>query len=223
MEKNLKKQQTVESKSKLIYKFGLIFTILSLFSFIVFTVIAILMEIGTISNDFGPIHRYVTNFYSRLLLYCIVNLMFIYLILKFKSERIVLIVFLLLVTFLIDGIGNTFGWYSVGFHYSIPYYDKFVHFLNSVILVLVFYIGTQPIIRKRHPLYVGFFSFLAVVSVSAIWEIYEVLSDKYLGTYMVNENVYDVIYDMICNDLGALFSFGLVYSYVKTNRRRNEK
>lgn len=120
--------------------------------------------------------------------------------------------------------GMILGWYM-----TIPFYDKFGHFVGSLSVALlgftleiIFEKYSQTKINKRH---VILFIILFTMALGAIWEITEFSVDKIFGT-MGQHGLDDTMWDLICDLFGAIVLALIVdirfrvmeYSVLRKNR-----
>lgn len=75
---------------------------------------------------------------------------------------------------------NIFGENLFAFFYSISYYDKILHLVDSFIYCIVVYFITKPKIENKKICVL--FCIFAVLSYGVLWEIYEYSADNILGT-----------------------------------------
>ena len=191
--------------------------LIAFFLFILFaTIIASLMEYGVITGDLGPIHRYIGNFNARLIIILIGLSITLYLYFtKWKKSfsDIKTVLFWGSIAILFDTLGNLLGFYAVNEPYGIWWYDKFVHFISPLTLVFCFYpLFGHLFFKKTENKALVFMSVLFVISLSSFWEVYEYMSDRYLGSYMVG-GVDDIIWDLFWNSAGAIMG-GIIYSFI---------
>jgi len=194
-----------------------------------------MMENGILPDDFGPFHRYITNFSGRVLLVSIIESLFIYILYvlnKVKNIPFSIYFFIFLAFFgsLIDNAGNLFGWFSVGKPYSIVWYDDFVHFSCAIIIsisLFLIYYNYSVKIKLNSSDNVFLISALACLTsfaIGTIFGVYEYYSDIYLNTYMVG-GVEDAITDNVYDLGGAVFGFFLLNTkqvrYMYSNYKRN--
>lgn len=139
---------------------------------------------------------------------------------------------------------NVFGELVFGFYYFYESYDKLLHIISSVVICIFVYHLVNGRIRDKKLLIL--FSVAAVISLGAIWEIFEFVLDRVLNSHMQGVNIEssledhffgrrgptlvldqlnDTMIDMVCNIFGSLaFAAGYYfYSRRKTihdiNRR----
>ena len=108
-----------------------------------------------------------------------------------------------LAAFAMHMMGHALGWYE-----AFWWYDKALHFLVPVAMVLTLYAlsqATEWIWNWRHvkPLEVGIYLFSMAVALSALWEILEFAMDQLFGTEEQN-GLADTMVDLIADVLGAL-------------------
>ena len=99
---------------------------------------------------------------------------------------------------------------------SFPYYDKILHFSNSIgIAIFVFIAGYALFFAARPNVNMNFaalFVFFTALGIGALWEVIEYLGDKIFGFQSqgspvddpLTDTMKDLIYDMLGGALGAL-------------------
>ncbi len=210
MEKQIKK---IRSFLKIFIIVSWIFTLISLG-------ICLIMENGFLPDDFGPCHRYITNFSGRVLLVSIIESLFVYVLYGLKkvekmSFSIYIFIFLGFLGSLIDNAGNLFGWFSVDKPYSIVWYDDFVHFSCAIIVsISLFFIYYNYSVKIKlnssdNIFLISALACLTSFAMGTMFGIYEYYSDMYLNTYMVG-GVEDAITDNLFDLSGAAVAFFLL-------------
>lgn len=149
-----------------------------------------------------------------------ISLLLISVILFFKAKQLSKSSHVLIVVMILSVI---FGEIYFGLYYTLPIYDKILHFFVPFILVFVSFDFLSPFEKsKRKRL---FFSILLTFSLVIFWEIFEIAFDYFfdapmIGVFIrepVSEEFYrtieymspltDTFYDVILGILGILFAY----------------
>lgn len=193
----------VEKKQSIFDIYIVVFFLFILFA----TVIASLMEYGVIKGDLGPIHRYIGDFNSRLIVILvglIIVMSLYFLRWRKKLAGIEVILFLGSLSILSDALGNLFGFYAINEYYGVWWYDKFVHFINPMLLTIgIFFFLSKIVWKSAEKRILILLSLTLMISIGSFWEIYEFFSDMLIGTSMVG-GVEDSIGDLVWNSAGTI-------------------
>ena len=99
-------------------------------------------------------------------------------------------------------IGSSLGGYA-----SIPHWDTIVHFYSGVLLAwfgLILVVNAEKSIQHSLPhWFKNSVVLMTPVAFSAVWEVYEYMSDMLLGTSMQAGGLGDTVIDMLAGLLGA--------------------
>ncbi len=119
------------------------------------------------------------------------------------------------------------------FYYTVPHWDDILHSLSSVMnglfgfLLVAVLNRNQKVSVNLSPFFISLFAFCFSVSVGAVWEIYEYLSDGILGLnmqkfmlrggeFLVGQSALkDTMTDLIFDCFGALFATVIGYFSIK--------
>ena len=121
------------------------------------------------------------------------------------------------------------------FYYKVPFWDSILHFFSATMLgalgfILVNYLNNSDWLKlKLTPFFVSLFAFCFATTCGVIWEIYEYMADKILGTNMQkfitadgvvltgHAAIKDTMNDMMVNMLGAFII--VVIGYISLKRQ----
>lgn len=127
-------------------------------------------------------------------------------------------IFLLLSALTFDNLGNLIGWYRIGTERGIHWYDDFTHFINTFLVTGFAYIWFDNLFPKSDRRLLAIASIGLTVTLGGLFEIMEVMSDKYGNTRMV-AGVMDTTLDMIMNFTGAILMIGLIALYMRFRKK----
>jgi hypothetical protein len=104
-------------------------------------------------------------------------------------------------------------WWDLVLHGTSALLMGFIGFLT----VYVFHMTHRITVK---PLHVAAFTFGFAVTLGTLWEIFEFLTDWYLGTNMQKSGLVDTMTDMIINAFGALLAATVGFFYVRNGDSR---
>jgi len=117
---------------------------------------------------------------------------------------------------------------SCAYGYSIPYFDKVVHFFSGLIASTIGIVIFQQIkhmkkINNKEDYYIFLIFINAInLSVAVLWEFYEYFMLVFFNNDCINHfktGVHDSLTDMICAFAAGLFITYSVIRYYKTNHK----
>ena len=176
-------------------------------------IFAIVVYLGILPKNFLFFHmEFFGRFYERALSYLLFGIPLIYfsrryIKIKKNAELIILLVFL---NFLLDGLGNFFGWDKIGNQYSSVWYDKSVHLTGGIIYTSVFYMILINYFSSQNNFLILLTAFGLSFALGTLFGVGEYLSDKYFKTYMVG-GLEDSIGDNIFDFLGSITGSAILY------------
>ncbi len=98
--------------------------------------------------------------------------------------------------------------------YSLPYYDKLMHFMSGFIFVMIGYILLKPYIQTKKTLYIMINC--VEMSVGFLWEVFEYMGlilFQYDASRHFSTGVHDTMQDMIFSLLAGLIMTYIIYKY----------
>jgi len=111
------------------------------------------------------------------------------------------------------------------FYYRFWWWDILLHGISAILLgivglLLVWVLNhNEKIELSLNPLFICIFSFSFVISIGALWEIYEFATDYFFDANMQKSGLVDTMWDLIIDTVGALFVSGAAYVYYKTGHK----
>lgn len=122
-----------------------------------------------------------------------------------------------IILFLAFSLGETLGLYI-----KTIWFDKFIHFLTGIFL---FILGLSIIYKfkndskiKNNFIKYSLLSIFFVLLIQGSWELYELLSDTFLGTNMLQSGLNDSLLDTLMNFLGALLGAIICFINIKIRK-----
>ena len=110
--------------------------------------------------------------------------------------------------------GGVQGWYILFY----PFYDKVAHLVASITLAVIVFVAAVIMDRytemKMSSPMIIFFVVILTMSLGALWEIAEFLSDQIFGTQL-QISLEDTMYDLMCDLVGGIFIGVLGAAYLK--------
>ena len=132
-----------------------------------------------------------------------------------------LILFFLSLGFLLDTLGNLWGFYDVQGVLFFPWYDDFAHFVVHILVavsLLTYFLNIRGFSKKLSVLLSSSLSLSLIV----LWELYEYFSDRLLGTTMVKNDLEDTMFDMVFGVLGTTVGCFLFFLFSKKQKEVKE-
>jgi len=110
------------------------------------------------------------------------------------------------------------------FYERIWWWDLVLHGTSALLMGFIGFL-TVYVFHMTHrisvkPLHVAAFTFGFAVTLGTLWEIFEFLTDWYLGTNMQKSGLVDTMTDMIINAFGALLAAMVGFFYVRNGDSR---
>jgi uncharacterized membrane protein YjdF len=126
---------------------------------------------------------------------------------------------IVLASFILHVMGHAFGFYA-----HVPHYDKMLHVVVPAGAVYALYAlsqSTRWIWRwtKVRPVEVAIYLFCILVTLGAVWELFEFGTDSLFGTHEQDDNS-DTMLDLVADFVGALVGavlVGLLTAYGRRN------
>lgn len=168
----------------------------------------------------------------RSIFWSIEFLISIFMYFKLKVPRIIYLV--IMIVFLM----NIFGELYFGFFYTIPNFDKWIHFLSPLAACTLFYFLFEKKIKNKKMLIL--FSIMALLTFEYLWEIIEYFfdqnfhtvlagvqtigTDKYHSVIQYMSRYDDTMHDMFYNLIGSIiFAVGALFFTRKKKNKLNKK
>ena len=109
--------------------------------------------------------------------------------------------------FVLAAVGAHVMGHAFGFYAHVPFYDKILHFIIPLVIVIVLYALSSATAwiwdwRRVTPLEVGIYCFTITLALGAVWEIFEFTTDQLAGTREQDNNT-DTMVDLISDMVGA--------------------
>lgn len=160
------------------------------------------------------------KFYQRAIQYVLIlsvlKIIFAYVSRKHKYKELELAFLFISIPFLIDALGNLFGWYTIGNSYSIVWYDNLSHFLGAFFVALgIFNIG-KVAFRTSSLILIAICAFGVSFAIGTLFGVSEYYSDLWIKTAMVGGLV-DSITDNIYDFSGSFAAMLLLFVLIKSN------
>lgn len=199
-----------------IFWFGFIFSCVVHFGLLL---LCLLFSLGIVEPESLGITKYLLNYTGRLTVIVVVNSILLILYLKkryCKEINRVLIVFLLSLIFLLDTLGNFWGWYDIDGIFAILWFDDFVHFIVPILIsigILRYLFNIKQYSKGISLVLASTISF----GITGLWEIYEYWSDVIFSTEMLKGGIDDTMIDLSVGLLGILV-FYLVFGLLLKKR-----
>lgn len=110
------------------------------------------------------------------------------------------------------------------FYERIWWWDLVLHGTSALLMGFIGFLAVY-VFHMTHritvkPLHVAAFTFGFAVTLGTLWEIFEFLTDWYLGTNMQKSGLVDTMTDMIINAIGALLAATVGFFYVRNGDSR---
>ena len=109
-----------------------------------------------------------------------------------------------------------------GYYTSFWWWDLILHTLTGVTVGLVGFIILLVLYRRNNvvatPIRIAIFSFSLAAAIGGVWEIFEFSMDQLFGFNMQKSGLNDTMWDLIVNNVGALFSSLIGYLYLKSGQ-----
>lgn len=199
-----------------IYWFGFIFSCIVHFGLLL---LCLLFSFGIVEPESLGITRYLLNYTGRLTVIVLINFILLILYLKrryYLEINRVFIVFLLALIFLLDTLGNFWGWYDINGIFAILWFDDFVHFVVPILIsigLLRYLFNIKQYSKGISLILASAISF----GITSLWEIYEYWSDRLFDTKMLKGGIDDTMIDLSVGLLGILV-FYLVFGLLLKKR-----
>jgi len=179
-------------------------------------------SLGIVEPESLGITKYLLDYTGRLTVIVVINSLLLILYSKRKHyleiNRVV-IVFLLSLIFLLDTLGNFWGWYDIDGIFVILWFDDFVHFVVPILISIGIFRYLFNIKQYSKGISLGLASTISF-SITALWEIYEYWSDRLFYTQMLKGGIDDTMIDLSVGFLGILV-FYFVFGLLLKRRRDN--
>jgi len=202
-----------------VYWFGFIFSCIVHFGLLL---LCLLFSLGIVEPESLGITKYLLDYTGRLTVIVVINSLLLVLYSKRKHyleiNRVV-IVFLLSLIFLLDTLGNFWGWYDIDGIFVILWFDDFVHFVVPILISIGIFRYLFNIKQYSKGISLGLASTISF-SITALWEIYEYWSDRLFYTQMLKGGIDDTMIDLSVGFLGILV-FYFVFGLLLKRRRDN--
>ena len=202
-----------------VYWFGFIFSCIVHFGLLL---LCLLFSLGIVEPESLGITKYLLDYTGRLTVIVVINSLLLVLYSKRKHyleiNRVV-IVFLLSLIFLLDSLGNFWGWYDIDGIFVILWFDDFVHFVVPILISIGIFRYLFNIKQYSKGISLGLASTISF-SITALWEIYEYWSDRLFYTQMLKGGIDDTMIDLSVGFLGILV-FYFVFGLLLKRRRDN--
>ncbi len=202
-----------------VYWFGFIFSCIVHFGLLL---LCLLFSLGIVEPESLGITKYLLDYTGRLTVIVVINSLLLILYSKRKHyleiNRVV-IVFLLSLIFLLDTLGNFWGWYDIDGIFVILWFDDFVHFVVPILISIGIFRYLFNIKQYSKGISLGLASTISF-SITALWEIYEYWSDRLFYTQMLKGGIDDTMIDLSVGFLGILV-FYFVFGLLLKRRRDN--
>lgn len=105
------------------------------------------------------------------------------------------------------------------FYDKFHWYDAFLHFISASVfgivgflIIYIFYFTNR--LRIPHSLVI-LFAFSFAMMIGAVWEIFEFIADRTIGTNLQVNSLEDTMVDLILNATGAIVASFVGYLYLK--------
>lgn len=203
--------RNIAPQNRKIEKNNLTYDLAFEFIFLVLSVLAIVTSIYFKSTDglFSSVLMFITILIPKFII---------------KKSRVkipsLLYFLILLFIFLSMFLGKVSGFYGI-----FPWWDKMLHTLSGVILMLIgfviFFLLCGKDVRKEiPPIVIVLFGLFFAVAMAGVWEIFEFTTDKLFGLNSQNGSLVDTMGDIIVGTLGAIAASIPGYLYLKGKRIR---
>jgi len=202
-----------------VYWFGFIFSCIVHFGLLL---LCLLFSLGIVDPESLGITKYLLDYTGRLTVIVVINSLLLVLYFKRKyylEINRVVIAFLLSLIFLLDTLGNFWGWYDIDGIFVILWFDDFVHFVVPILISIGIFRYLFNIKQDSRGISLGLASTISF-SITALWEIYEYWSDRLFYTQMLKGGIDDTMIDLSVGFLGILV-FYFVFGLLLKRRRDN--
>lgn len=109
------------------------------------------------------------------------------------------------------------------FNDLIWWWDDMQHTLSGVTLGFIGFLAMYTLYERHQvnmgPFFLALFSFIFALALGALWEILEFTLDHTIGTGLQNGGLWDTMWDLIVDAVGALFTATFGYLQFKSQRK----
>lgn len=121
---------------------------------------------------------------------------------------------------IVNATANFFSWYSTIWWFDMPMHFLGGYFIGLLVLLLVLFSNFGNGIKKDTVYEYILFLLLGVLSISILWEVFEVVMDTY--TTKLGFNILDTLSDLFFDTAGALLALRTLLFYKKEVEGREE-
>jgi hypothetical protein len=119
---------------------------------------------------------------------------------------------------------SIFAGETLSFYHTFWWWDIMLHAMSGFILALIGFMIVYAITlytkTKMTPIIVAIFTFSFALAIGAIWEIFEWVVDLIFKTQMQGGSLFDTMFDLVLDTIGAVIISILAYLHTKKGDSR---